>query len=123
MKRFFWLLVLCVASLAASAKQAACVLPPPDGANVDWSPPSVEGVLTQVGAARVMLRTKGGSDYSIDLSADTQLFTVYGGGFEPADLKVGQHAIIWLRHCAKPGKTNRAAVLQVCSLAPEPCPG
>jgi hypothetical protein len=107
----------------ALAGDSSCVLPPPDGGDVDWSPPSLTGVITKTGANEVTIRTPDGKLHLVHLSRSTQLSTVYGGGFDPGQLMAGQHTLVWLDDCAEPGTINRAAVLQVCSLAAEPCQG
>jgi hypothetical protein len=122
MRRPVVFLLMFLAPLVALAKEPACVLPPPDGADVDWSPASLTGVLTKASAEQVELRTNSDQTFTLRILGSTQLFTVYGGGVEPTELKVGQHALVWLGGCAKPGSTDGIAVLQVCSIAAEPCP-
>lgn len=115
-------LVMLLMPLLAAAKEPACFLPPPDGSDVEWSPASLTGVLTKASAGQVEIRTDRGQTYTLRILGSTQLFTVYGGGVEPIELKAGQHALVWLSECSKPGSTDRVAVLQLCSLAAEPCP-
>ena len=106
----------------ALAQGPSCVFPPADGADVNWSPPSLVGVVTQATPERVTIRAAKGITYSVRVLDSTSLFTVYGGAFDANQLKVGQHALVWLPDCKKPGQKNDAVVLQVCSLAAEPCP-
>ena len=121
--RILGLLLASFFASTALAGESPCVLPPPDGGDVDWSPPSLTGVITKAGADKVTVRTLDGKHHLVRLSRSTQLSTVYGGGFEPGQLMAGQHTLVWLNDCSEPGTINRAAVLQVCSLAAEPCPG
>ncbi len=114
-------ILLLVFTGAVHADGMPCVFPVPDGGDVMPSPPSIAGVLTAAGPTRVIVRASSGSYYTVLVSSSTQLFTAYGGGFEAEELRAGQHAIIWLDNCAAPSKVNRAAILQVCSLASEPC--
>jgi hypothetical protein len=112
--------------LAACGPVAAscCVLPVPDGGDIDPSPASLVGELVSAEPEEVFVRSEGAAEpVRIFVSARTELFTVYGGGIESQDLRPGQHVLIWLENCAAPERGSRvAAVLQVCSLAPEPCP-
>ena len=122
MRQSILFLMMLLTPLLASAKAPACVLPPPDGSDVDWSPASLTGVLTNASPEQVEIRTDRGKIYALRILGSTQLFTVYGGGVEPTELKVGQFALVWLTECSKPGATDQVAVLQVCSLAAKPCP-
>lgn len=117
------MLALCLAPLAAQAHPPACVLPPPDGAVVDWTPANLAGVIQRIAKDRISIRAADGKLYPLRVSGSTWLSTAYGGGVDPADLKVGQHALVWLQGCAVPGSTDRAVIIQVCSLGTEPCPG
>ena len=114
--------LLLAAPFLASGAAPACVFPPADGADIAWSPPSLIGVITKAAPERVTIRTAKGKSYSVRVLDQTSLFTVYGGLFDATELKVGQHARVWLTGCKKPGTTNHAVVLQVCSLSAEPCP-
>jgi hypothetical protein len=116
------LAVLLLLPAASFAKEANCVLPVPDGSDTAPSQASLQGVVQSIKGYELTLRSKGGRDYILMLSPDSELHTVYGGGIEAIDLKAGQHALVWLEHCASPGKSSRIAVLQLCSLAAEPCP-
>ena len=113
--------LLLASPLLASAQGSSCVFPPADGAEINWSPPSLVGVVTKATPERVTIREAKGNTYSVRLLDSTSLFTVYGGAFDATELKVGQHALVWLPGCKKPGQKNDAVVLQVCSLATEPC--
>ena len=122
--KYLWPTVLLVLSTQlAHAAHGQCVLPVPDGADVEPSPASVSGRLVQVKAGRVVVRNVRGKDTTVQVNPRTGLFTAYGGGVEAHQLKVGQYASIWLKDCAKPGKSPALAVyLELCSLAAEPCP-
>jgi hypothetical protein len=120
MRRLSFGLALFVAT-SALADEPGCVLPLPDGGDVDWSAPSLTGVVAKAGAGVVTVLAPDGKSHLIHLSESTQFFTVYGGSFEADQLAAGQHALVWLDGCSKPGAVNRAAVLQVCSLTAEPC--
>nr|CAS03031.1 putative integron gene cassette protein [uncultured bacterium] len=122
MKHCAVLALLLAFPLFASAQDPSCVFPPADGADVDWSSPSLVGVVTHATPERVTIRAAKGNTYSVRVLESTSLFTVYGGAFDATELKVGQHALVWLLGCQKPGQKNDAVVLQVCSLAAEPCP-
>ena len=118
-------LALALASPGAKTQAGeSCVLPPPDGADVIPSPPSLLGTIEALKGNSVSIRIEGLSQpYRVLLNRHTSMFTVYGGGIGLTDLRVGQHAIVWLKGCAKPGSAvHKAAVFQICSLASEPCP-
>ena len=111
-------------ALSGAATASHCVLPVPDGGDVEPSPPSLIGTILSVAPGKVLVRTAGAKHAQhVAVSPATELFTVYGGGIEIGDLHPGQHTLIWLKGCAAPGRgTPVAAVLQICSLASEPCP-
>ncbi|WP_158549366.1 hypothetical protein [Lysobacter silvisoli] len=115
------MLVLLMFSGAASAH--SCVLPLPDGGEDHPSPPSLKGKILSASPKQVVIQTTDDRvPRPVNIALDTELYTVYGGGFEPEALRAGQHAIIWFRGCTKPKEgTPVAAVLQLCSLAAEPC--
>ena len=102
------LMLTTVPGIALATTQ--CVLPVADGGDIAPSPPSVTGKSVKIRDRTVV-------------NEGTGLWTVYGGGIEETDLKVGQHALIWLQDCRHAGKTPQvAAVVQVCSLAADACP-
>jgi hypothetical protein len=107
---------------APFAKEASCVLPVPDGGDTTPSRASLQGVVQSIKGYELTLRSKDGRGHTLMLSPDSELHTVYGGGIETGDIRTGQHALVWLEHCASPGKSSRIAVLQLCSLAAAPCP-
>jgi hypothetical protein len=111
-------------TLSGAATAAHCVLPVPDGGDVEPSPPSLIGTILSVAPGKVLVRVTGANHtQSIAVNPATELFTVYGGGIEIGDLHPGQDTLIWFKGCVTPKQgTPVAAVLQVCSLAPEPCP-
>lgn len=112
-----------MAAAPLSVRATECVLPPPDGADVEWSPPSMAGRILFVTPDLVVVRTDAGISYSVAVDEATDLFTAYGGGVEFTELKPGQYADVWLKDCGPPGKSiTRAAVIRVCSLVSEPCP-
>ena len=101
---------------------AACVLPIPDGGDTEPSPASLVGVITRVATAGLVVRTANGALTRVSLRDETGIWTVYGGPIEDAELRPGQHALIWFQQCAQPEQGKAvAAVVEVCSLAPEPC--
>ena len=114
--------LLLVSSQTIASK--SCVLPVPDGGDIEPTQPSLTGKVISVSSKSVSVkpyRTK--KVVRISITRDTSLFTVYGGGISSTDLRNGQHVLIWLKHCAKPsGRSNQASVVQLCSLAAEPCP-
>jgi hypothetical protein len=114
--------LLLVSSQAIASK--VCVLPVPDGGDIKPSPPSLTGKIVGVSSKSVSIqlyRTK--KVVRISITPYTSLFTVYGGGVSSSDLQAGQHVLVWLQHCTKPTtKSNQASVVQLCSLAAEPCP-
>lgn len=113
---------LTVASGMAAAKE--CVLPVADGADVEPSAASLIGKIVRAEPGQIMLKVDGKSKpVRIVVASDTELFTVYGGGVDAEELAPGQHVLVWFDGCALPKHAEpRAAVLQVCSLAAEPCP-
>lgn len=99
-----------------------CVLPVADGGDIAPSPPSMTGKIVKIRDHQLTVQTKAGVVHRTIVNDGTGLWTVYGGGIEEIDLKVGQHALIWLQDCRHVGKTPQvAAVVQVCSLAAEAC--
>ena len=122
MKMRMLMLSFCFASWPVLANQPTCVLPPPDGSDVEWTPAGLKGVITRTAKHQVDIRTPDGEIYSLRVSDSTWLSTAYGGGIDFNDLKPGQHALVWLKGCAKPGSSDRAVIIQVCSLAADPCP-
>ncbi|MBN5049496.1 hypothetical protein [Stenotrophomonas sp. YIM B13575] len=99
-----------------------CVLPAADGDDIPPSPPSVTGKIVKIHDHRLTVQTKAGLVHRTIVNDGTGLWTVYGGGIEETDLKVGQHVLIWLQDCRHAEKTPQvAAVVQVCSLAAEAC--
>lgn len=101
-----------------------CILPVPDGGDVAPTSPSITGKVIGVSRTSVSVRPyHSKKTFRISISDKTSLFTVYGGGISTSDLRIGQHVLIWLHQCAKPStKSNQASVVQICSLAAEPCP-
>ncbi len=122
--KYLWFAALLVLSIPlAQAAQGRCVLPVPDSAVIKPSPASLSGRLVQVRPGLVVVRNIRGKDITVHVNPSTGLFTAYGGGVEAHELKVGQYASIWLKDCAKSGKSPALAVyLELCSLAAEPCP-
>ena len=112
--------------LALSGPTAAsqCVLPVADGGDTEPSPPSITGKILSVAPGQVVIRAAGtAKPRRVAVTPVTELFTVYGGGFEANELRPGQHTLIWFKGCTPPKHgIPVAAVLQVCSLAAEPCP-
>lgn len=122
MQRLCLPLLLFAAAFPLPARALACVLPPMDGGEVDWSPPSIDGRLKKVQGKRLVVLAESGSSYSIIVEPATGISTVYGGGIDMGQLEAGQYVSIWLAGCKKPAKAfNRAAVLKICSLSAEPC--
>lgn len=115
-------IALAVASGMATAKE--CVLPVADGGDVEPSAASLTGKIVRAEPGQVMVKVAGKSKpVRIVVAPDTELFTVYGGGVDAEELAPGQHVLVWFDGCALPKHAEpRAAVLQVCSLAAEPCP-
>lgn len=107
-------------AVALAATQ--CVLPVADGDDIAPSPPSMTGKIVKIRDHQLTVQTKAGVVHRTIVNDGTGLWTVYGGGIDEADLKVGQHALIWLQDCRHVGKTPQvAAVVQICSLAAEAC--
>ncbi len=103
-----------------SAGTTACVLPVADGRDVEPSPASVQGVIAKVIRGQITL--KGKKSQHIRFGKETELFTVYGGAVDAAELKPGQHVFVWYVGCKEvPGATPMAAIIQLCSAAAEPC--
>lgn len=111
-------------AMPGAAAASRCVLPVPDGGDMEPSPASLIGELVGVASGEVLVRKKGNAKpLRILVHPSTDLFTVYGGGLDAPQLRSGQHVLIWFKDCAAPKRgTPVAAVLEVCSLAPEPCP-
>ncbi|HSH98904.1 MAG: hypothetical protein ACAH07_06145 [Methylophilaceae bacterium] len=112
--------VLIAALFTPQAIAASCVLPVPDGGEIDPSPPSVKGVISKVAGHEIRLREQ--KSKPIKVVKETELFTVYGGSVEPEELKKGQHVFVWYVGCKKVHDvTPVAAIIQLCSIAAEPC--
>lgn len=120
------LVLIAVASTVASgiATAKACVLPVADGGGVEPSAASLIAKIIRAEPGQVMIKVDGNSKpVRIVVAPDTELFTVYGGGIDAEDLAPGQHVLVWFDDCVLPKHAEpRAVVLQVCSLAAEPCP-
>lgn len=102
---------------------ARCVLPVPDGGDVEPSPPSLVGVIARAAPGKLVVRTRPGTLERVLLNDQTGVWTVYGGGVDAAQLRPEQHALIWLEHCGQSTDGQAvAAVVQICSLGPERCP-
>ncbi|MEX0181779.1 MULTISPECIES: hypothetical protein [unclassified Stenotrophomonas] len=115
------LMLITIPGIALATTQ--CVLPVADGGDIAPSPPSVTGKIVKIRDHQLTVQTKAGVVHRTVVNEGTGLWTVYGGGIEETDLKVGQHALIWLQDCRHAGKTPQvAAVVQVCSLAADACP-
>ncbi|NUO74796.1 MAG: hypothetical protein HOQ32_02160 [Lysobacter sp.] len=100
-----------------------CVLPVADGGDTEPSPASVVGRIVSVDARQMRVVVSKSKSSQVLLAPDTELFTVYGGGVEVSELRPGQHALVWFKGCAAPKRgAPVAAVVQICSVSPEPCP-
>ncbi len=110
--------------LVGTGAASHCVLPVADGGGANPSPPSLSGTILSTSPGRVTVRVAGTTRArQVAVGSATSFFTVYGGSFEIHDLRPGQHTLIWFKNCVKPRRgLPTAAVLQVCSLAAEPCP-
>lgn len=107
---------------AVALAATLCVLPVADGGDIAPSPPSMTGTIVKIRDHQLTVQTRAGAVHRTIVNDGTGLWTVYGGGIEETDLKVGQHALIWWQDCRHVGKTPQvAAVVQVCSLAAEAC--
>ena len=118
--------VMLLALIATSTQaQGSCVLPAADGGDEEPSPPSIVGVIAKIRPGEIWVKTGTSKPFvRVAVRGSTQISTVYGGGIEESSLRQGQHTLIWLEHCQAPGRAPKtAAVVQICSLAAEPCPG
>ena len=111
-------------ALCDTAAASQCILPVPDGDDTEPSPPTLTGTIYSGLPGQILVQAAGTNQLRrVAVLPNTELFTVYGGGFEPQELRPGQHTLIWFRDCTAPKRgTPAAAVIQICSLAPEPCP-
>ena len=100
-----------------------CVLPWPDIDRLGASPPSLTGVIEQASPTHITVRSHHKNRlYSIDITPKTEIYTEAGGDPTPDQLGAGQHARVWLKHCAAPRPgTQPAAMVKICSTSPEPC--
>lgn len=115
-----FLMLTSVPAVAIAARQ--CVLPVADGGDIAASPPSVTGTIVKIRDRQLTVQTRAGAVHRTIVNDGTGLWTVYGGGIDETDLKVGQHALIWLQDCGHVRKTPQvAAVVQICSLVAEAC--
>ena len=122
-----WLLsITAIALIAASgaATAAECVLPIPDGGDIAPSPASLVGRIVSVAPGKVSVRHADSAEIvRVNVGPYTEFFSVYGGGFKADQLAPGQYTLIWFKDCVTPKRGSpSAAVLQICSRDPEPCP-
>ncbi|SMR76804.1 MULTISPECIES: hypothetical protein [Stenotrophomonas] len=114
------LMLITIPGIALATTQ--CVLPVADGGDIPPSPPSVTGKIVEIHDHQLTVEIRKGVVHRTIVNDGTGLWTVFGGGIEETDLKVGQHVLIWLQDCRHAEKTPQvAAVVQVCSLAAEAC--
>ncbi len=116
---------LATLGLCGAASASQCILPVPDGGDADPSPPNLVGTIQSVSPSQVVLRVAGVDQLKrVAVLPSTELFSVYGGGFEFHELRPGQHTLVWFIGCVAPKHgIPKVAVLEICSLAAEPCPG
>ena len=115
---------------------ASCILPVADYNETDPSPANLQGQIIRVrkGVIDVMPlvrvgkdiveRNKGkGTPVPVRFNESTDMFTVFGGFVEPKELANGQRVFVWFVGCSakKAGASPLAAVIQLCSTAPEDC--
>jgi hypothetical protein len=122
--KLFRIVLGCLLLISAQTfASETCVLPVPDGGDVAPASPSIVGKVVSASKSSFSVRPyRSKKVFRVDISNATQFFTVYGGGVSSSDLRIGQHVLIWLKQCAKPStKSNQSSVVQLCSLAAEPC--
>ncbi|MFC3816259.1 hypothetical protein [Lysobacter sp. GCM10012299] len=116
-------LMVTIAITPTPVGASQCVLPPADGSDVIPSPATLVGTIqsTQAGHLWVLPRSDEKAQ-RVDLVKSTDIFTVYGSGFEDR-LRSGLKVRIWFVDCVIPKHgVPVAAVVEVCPIATDPCP-
>ena len=117
------LLAVFLLSAPTLAIAGKCVLPVADGGDREPSPASLRGRIVDVAPGRIVVESRDGNRRVVQLTQQSGLWTVYGGGVDEADLRPGQHTRIWFKECVSPQRGNPvAAVVEICSLSADACP-
>lgn len=103
MKQFHLILALLTcAMLVWNSAEAKCVLPVPDGGDVEPSAANIDGYVESISQERVVIvRTKTQRKVTVKIPAGQSIYTAFGGDGEVADLKPGQRTWVWLQGCKK----------------------
>ena len=114
----------------------SCILPVADYNETEPSPANLQGQIIRVrkGVIDVMPLVRVGNHIvksnkgkrnavPVRFNARTDMFSVFGGFVEPQELAKGQRVFVWFVGCSpkRAGAPPLAAVIQLCSTAPEDC--
>ena len=108
----------------AAPASSQCVLPVPDGGDVTPSPPNLSGHVSALGSGFIRVKPLGrnGSE-RIDYDRTTELYSAFGGDYEPTDFAVGQRVWVWFVNCERPAKAgSKAAYIMLFSRDPKDQP-
>jgi hypothetical protein len=100
------------------------IIPQPDHNEKKPSPPSIEGKIKSIFAAKIIVVTKNidhkkSKLVTVKITKSTAMFTVYGGAVAPKELSIGQKVKIWFTE-KNPTKTSPvAAVIMLASTNPD----
>lgn len=111
--RFFLLAILLISTPVIADEFSACVLPEPDRMPEKVSLPNVEGIISTVHLPNLIVNSTTGGPLDIETTANTSMFTVFGGFVHPDEVHTGQAIRIWFESCKldSSGKA-KAAVIQ-----------
>lgn len=115
-------LIVTVAVTQTSVATPKCVLPPADGSDVIPSPANLVGTTQGAEAGHLRVLPRGDSKAQrVDLDQSTDIFTVYGSGFE-GQFHPGLRVRVWFANCVMPDHgVPVAAVVEVCPISTDPC--
>jgi hypothetical protein len=114
-------LTVACATVAHASESTTCKLPQAD-AREGASAPMLDGTITGLrnSCFRVVSRLHPEERPKVCVTAQTTMFTVYGGDVAANELREGQRVHVWVQGCRPPvaGSPSQAAVIEVASLTP-----
>lgn len=101
-----------------------CTLPVPDGGDFVPSAANLTGKIKHVGKDFVDVQPmKGRNLVRVFYDSDTQLYSAFGGDYEPSDFVRGQRVWVWFKGCRPAARSSgKAAYLQLYSRDPKDQP-
>ena len=74
--------------------EATCILPIPDGGDIEPSRPNLEGIIVKISLPMVKIKAKSGLIKYLLLPKNQRINSVFGGDDFQTELKVGQQAYV-----------------------------